>query len=320
MNIKWVVLGLFSVFAIYLIANQIESKNTNNEAINMKYNSLTIEEEKVIIGKGTERPFSGKYDDFYEAGQYHCKRCDAPLYKSDDKFNGHCGWPSFDDEIPGSVKRIPDSDGRRIEIVCANCGAHLGHIFKGEGMTPKNTRHCVNSISLKFKPLKKEDIKEQSASAYFAGGCFWGVEYHFEKLQGVKDAISGYMGGNVKNPGYYDVAEGNTEHLETVKVEYDPSIVSFEDLAKLFFEIHDPTQTNGQGPDIGSQYLSAIFYNNNKEKQTAQKLIDILKSKGLNIATKLIPTKDFFKAEEYHQNYYKKTKKTPYCHRYTKRK
>lgn len=123
----------------------------------MKLNKLTPEEKRVIEDKGTEMPFTGEYKNNFKLGTYVCKRCNALLYRSEDKFDARCGWPSFDDEIKGAVKRIPDADGERIEIQCANCGAHLGHVFKGEGFTPKNIRHCVNSISLKFIPGKKNE-------------------------------------------------------------------------------------------------------------------------------------------------------------------
>lgn len=155
--------------------------------------------------------------------------------------------------------------------------------------------------------------------AYFAGGCFWGVEHLFQGKEGVVDAVSGYMGGEVDNPTYEQVCGKNTGHLETVAVSYDPGRVSYEELAKFFFEIHDPTQANGQGPDIGPQYLSAVFYSTEEEKATAERLIEILKGKGYPVATRLIPADTFWKAEEYHQDYYVNKGTQPYCHFYQKR-
>lgn len=280
------------------------------------YNKLSSEEERVIVHKGTEAPFSGKYHDFFEKGSYHCKRCGALLYRSNDKFPSSCGWPSFDDEVKGAVRRELDADGRRTEILCANCGAHLGHVFEGEGLTEKNVRHCVNSISMTFVPEKETS---PNAKAYFAGGCFWGVEHLFEQEEGVISAVSGYMGGTKENPSYRDVCSGNTGHLEVVEVTYDADKVPYEDLARFFFEIHDPTQADGQGPDIGEQYLSAIFFNNEEEKMTALKLIEILKKKGYEVVTQVRPAGAFWEAEEYHQDYYDKKKKEPYCHVYKKK-
>lgn len=281
---------------------------------NMKYNKLTQEEERVILHKGTEAPFTGEYVNNKRSGVYVCKRCDAPLYNSSDKFDSHCGWPSFDDEIKGAVKRMPDADGRRTEIICANCGAHLGHVFLGEAFTPKDTRHCVNSISLKFIPEQNKMIKK----AYFASGCFWGTEYYFMKADGVKHTAVGFMGGHVDHPTYEQVCQKNTGHLETTEVEYDTSKTSYEDLIKLFFETHDFTQTDGQGPDIGPQYLSCIFYSDDSEKEIAEKYIKILESKGFKVATMLKPISTFWMAENYHQQYYEHKGTKPYCHVYKK--
>jgi peptide methionine sulfoxide reductase msrA/msrB len=282
----------------------------------MEYNKLTDEEKRVIIDKGTERPFTGKYYDFNETGTYTCKRCGAALFRSDDKFDAHCGWPSFDDEIPGAVKRVPDADGLRTEIICNNCGAHLGHVFEDEGFTAKNTRHCVNSVSLNFVPAESAS---QTDTAYFAGGCFWGVEYNLEKIDGVISVTSGYMGGHKDDPTYKEVCYTNTGHAETVQVIFDPSKTDFETLARLFFEIHDPTQANRQGPDVGEQYRSAIFYTSDSQKDISEKLIKILKDKGYDVVTRLEKAGTFWKAEDYHQDYYNKTGKEPYCHIYQKR-
>jgi len=277
-------------------------------------NELTAEEKNVILNKGTEMPFSGKYNNFTEEGVYACKQCGSHLYHSTDKFKSHCGWPSFDDEIKGAVLRIPDRDGKRTEIVCSNCKAHLGHVFLNEAYTSKNTRHCVNSLSLEFIPSQK-----YREIAIFAGGCFWGVEYLMESQDGVISVESGYIGGLSEKPSYQLVCSKTTNFAEAVKVVFDHRLVSYESLAKLFFEIHDPTQDNRQGPDIGKQYRSEIFYMNQTQKETAQKLINQLKAKGYRVKTELTKATAFYKAEEYHQNYYLRKKSTPYCHKYTKR-
>ncbi|MDP4189297.1 MAG: bifunctional methionine sulfoxide reductase B/A protein, partial [Bacteroidota bacterium] len=251
-------------------------------------------------------------------GTYVCKRCGAPLFHSSDKFKSSCGWPSFDQEIPGAVKHSMDADGRRIEITCANCGAHLGHVFTGEGLTPKNTRHCVNSLSLEFIPGKKESQKKTD-TAIFAGGCFWGVDYYMHKAKGVISTEAGFIGGHTKNPTYKEVCTHTTGHAEAVRIVFDPSVTNFETVARLFFEIHDPTQVDGQGPDIGDQYRSEIFYLSNEQKQTAEKLIKILEQKGYKVATKLTPASTFWPAETYHQKYYEQKGTIPYCHGYVKR-
>lgn len=302
-------------FALIIILIIMGNKTSGQEE--SRLNFLSEFEEYVIKEKGTEAAWTGKYTNLKDAGTFLCKQCGQALFRSEDKFDSHCGWPSFDDEIEGAVKRYPDADGMRTEIVCSNCGAHLGHVFEGEGFTDKNLRHCVNSVSMDFVA---DDLDVgRYETAILAGGCFWGVEYYLQKMEGVKSVVSGYTGGKVKNPSYREVSSGRTGHAEAVKVVYDPDKLTYEDVLRTFLEIHDPTQVDRQGPDIGEQYRSAIFYMNDYQKEIAVKLLDILRDKGYDIATELTRAGEFYDAEKYHQDYYFEKGSTPYCHGYVKR-
>lgn len=282
----------------------------------IKLKTLTPETQHIVRDKGTELPFTGEYCDETGAGSYLCRGCGLALYRGDAKFQSSCGWPSYDDEIPGAVQRQPDSDGRRTEILCARCDAHLGHVFIGEAYTAKNSRHCVNSASVDF--VKSTTILD-SEEAVFAGGCFWGVQYLFDQVPGVVKTEVGYSGGHCLNPSYKEVCRGDSGHLEVTRVIYDSALLDYETLAKVFFEIHDPTQTDGQGPDVGASYLSAVFYYNDSQKKTAEKLITLLSQNGFKVATQLREASVFWKAESDHQAYYAKTGKHPYCHSRVKR-
>ena len=175
---------------------------------------LTPEEFHVLREAGTERPGIGEYTDTKTEGVYECRACGAELFRSSEKFESHCGWPSFDDQIPGAVKRQPDADGFRVEIICASCGGHLGHVFEGERLTSKNTRYCVNSISMDFVSADRPKTQR----AVFAAGCFWGVERKFWELDGVWVTAVGYAGGYTPNATYEEVCTGQTGHNEVVRV------------------------------------------------------------------------------------------------------
>lgn len=281
-----------------------------------KTQSLTPDVIGVVQNKGTEKPYTGFYDQFDNAGTFLCRRCGLALFRSYSKFHSGCGWPSFEEAINDHVQSLPDKDGIRTEIICKRCQAHLGHVFFGEQFTAKNTRHCVNSLSLDYiADLNVMDTKE----IIFAAGCFWGVEYLFQKLPGVLKTEVGYCGGRLANPSYEEVCSGRSGHLEAVRVVFDPTLISEQALTKYFFEIHDPTQANGQGPDIGDQYKSVIFYYDDEQKRAAEKILFELTQLGFSVVTNLKPASTFWPAEEYHQDYYKKTGKQPYCHFYTKK-
>jgi len=282
--------------------------STGNGEDNMGYRELTAEEEAVIVHGGTEMPFTGEFTDTFDKGIYTCRRCGAPLYVSETKFRAHCGWPAFDSAVPGAVEQLADPDGTRTEIRCASCGGHLGHVFTGEGYTETDTRHCVNSISMDFIPGGSIE------TAYFAGGCFWGIEHTFDHTDGVLDAASGYMGGTSSEPEYREVCSGTTGHAEAVRVLFNSEAVSYRELARIFFEIHDPTQVNRQGVDTGTQYRSAVFYTSEEQLQVINELTGILRDQGYRIATEVSPAGTFYPAEDYHQNYFDANGVRGSCH------
>lgn len=273
--------------------------------------SLTPLANRIICEKATEYPHTGSYNSLMTHGTYLCRRCGLALFRGTSQFSSGCGWPSFDDHIAHAVKEIPDPDGRRMEILCARCDAHLGHVFTGEHFTIKNVRHCVNSAAIDFVPDTQVLDTEE---AIIAGGCFWGVDHYLKLIPGVLRVEVGYTGGVIQEPSYEQVCQGDTGHYEAVRVIFNRHKTDYHQVLKRFFEIHDPTQKKGQGPDIGPQYQSAVFYYNQEQLNEAKQLIQILESKGYLIATRLLPVHTFWPAEEYHQDYYLKHHKAPYCH------
>jgi len=281
---------------------------------------------KVIREYGTEPAFTGKYNNHYEPGLYVCAGCGTPLFSSKTKYDHGAGWPSFFaalDEKNLEFRKDQSFLMTRTEVRCAVCGAHLGHIFE-DGPAPAYEHYCINSAALGFTPAaeeadagamrpstaaKAEKVSPRTETATFAAGCFWGIEYKFSRLKGVLATEVGYSGGTVRNPSYEQVCTDRTGHAESVQVRFDPAVVSYEALVKFFFSIHDPTQVDRQGPDVGTQYRSVIFYRDQAQKESAQKVLDELKASGRfkrPIATGLVPAADFFPAEEYHQKYYEK--------------
>ncbi|TAL60546.1 MAG: bifunctional methionine sulfoxide reductase B/A protein [Legionella sp.] len=273
--------------------------------------SLTPLAKRIICDKATEYPHTGQYNEVVTRGTYLCRRCGLALFRGSSQFSSGCGWPSFDDDIDSTVKRELDADGQREEILCVRCDAHLGHVFLGEQLTNNNLRHCVNSASIDFVA---DNLVTDTEEAIVAGGCFWGVEHYLQQLPGVLKVESGYTGGYVTDPTYDQVCQGNTGHYEAVRVVYDAEKTDYYKVLKRFFEIHDPTQANGQGPDLGTQYQSAVFYYNQEQLDEAEYLLNILNHRGYKVATKLLEVQTFWPAEEYHQDYYQKHAKLPYCH------
>jgi peptide methionine sulfoxide reductase msrA/msrB len=276
---------------------------------------LTPEQYYILREKGTERAFTGALLMNKEKGVYKCAGCGNELFTDEMKFDSHCGWPSFDREIAGGKikKTIDKSHGMiRTEITCANCDGHLGHIFD-DGPTATGERYCVNSLSLSFQPAA---IQQTIEEIILGGGCFWCVEAVYLNLKGVLKVESGYSGGFVKNPAYREVCNGTTGHAEVVKITYNANEISLHRILEVFFTVHDPTTLNRQGNDVGTQYRSVIYFQHAEQEKIALAIIKKLEEEKVfsnKIVTEVKAFDVFYKAEDYHQNYYNLNKSQPYC-------
>lgn len=270
--------------------------------------TLRPERYRILRQAGTEAPFTGELLAEKRDGWYVCHACGLPLFKSDAKFESHCGWPSFSE--PSAYEnirtRIDKSHGTvRTEILCARCGGHLGHVFE-DGPTATGLRYCVNSLSLDFKPGLPA-TPPKTDTAIFAAGCFWGVEKLFFETPGVLSTAVGYTGGTTPDPTYKQVCTGKTGHAEAVEVVFDPARIAYRELAKLFFESHDPTTPDRQGPDHGTQYRSAVFFRDAEQEKAAKQVRDELvaaKTWTDPVVTEFVPAATFWKAEDYHQKWF----------------
>ncbi len=330
--------GLFLLCCLMIFSSCGQTQNTDNnntmDTINnknpyysrsdtTKLNLTDAEWRKVLSpeiyavsrNKETERAFTGKLWNFEGTGTYYCAACGNPLFRSDAKFASSCGWPSFFEVMHKNSVIYKDDNSfgmERTEVLCGRCGGHLGHLFD-DGPLPTHKRYCMNSVALDFVPDAKAEGQD---TITLGGGCYWCVEAVYEELSGVISVTSGFSGGTTKNPSYEEVCTGTTGHAEVVQIVFDKTLTSLDEILKVFFTVHDPTQLNRQGNDIGTQYRSVIFYRNDRQKETALDLIKSLNASKVYdkpIVTKVEKFAAFYKAEDYHQKYYENNKEQPYC-------
>ena len=272
-------------------------------------NILTEEQFYVTRKKGTDRAHSTEMCNLFEPGKYACICCDTLLFDSGEKFQSGTGWPSFTQPIKDNAVAYHKDvtfGMIRVEALCNTCDAHLGHVFQ-DGPMPSGLRYCINAVSLK-------KVKSEERKITFGGGCFWCTEAIFQQLKGVVKVESGYSGGKIDNPTYREVCSGTTGHAEVIEITYLPTEINFEDLLRIHLSTHNPTTLHKQGADRGTQYRSIIFYRNEDEKNKAMKIIDEVQAVLLDmIVTELAMFEQFYKAEDYHQNYYNNNTEGGYC-------
>jgi len=268
--------------------------------------SLTTKQYYILREHGTERPFSSALYEVKEEGTYICAGCKNPLFSSNAKFDSGTGWPSYFQPYSKKSLNVAADNSLGMErnaLTCQRCDGHLGHVFN-DGPKPTGLRYCIDGDGMLFVPKKTQGT---TVVATFAGGCFWCTETIFESIKGVSEVISGYSGGKETDPTYESVGGGRTSHAEAFQVYYDPNVISYKDLVRVFFASIDATIVNGQGPDRGEQYRTIAFYSNDEEKGIIEaKIAEIAKEYSKPIATQVVKYDKFYEAEEYHQDFVKR--------------